>query len=125
YKGLRLSTLFTFSVGNDVRWGTQATAINFASTASGENKMDIVMNRWTPEHPTNQPRAVYGDPNQNNLISSFYVYDGSYLRLKNIFLSYSLPQQFISRSHFLKRCEITVSATNLLTFTKYPGPNPE
>jgi len=125
YKGLSLTALFTYSAGNDLRWSTLSTNINYSSIVAGENKMDLALERWTPEKPTNIPRAVYGDPNSNNLISSFYVYDGSYLRLKNISLNYSLPATLLQKSGFVKNVEINASATNLLTFTKYPGANPE
>ena len=125
YKNLRLSALFTYSIGNDLRWSVQAAAITFQSQASSENKMSMAMDRWTPEKPTNQPRAVYGDPNQNYLVSSFFVYDASFLRLKNINLGYALPKSLLQKSGFIKNVEFNASATNLLTFTKYPGPNPE
>lgn len=125
YRNLRLTAQFNYSVGNDLRWGTQMTQINFATQGSGENKWDIVMNRWTPENPTDQPRAVYGDPNGNALISSYYVHDASFLRLNNLYLEYGLPQSLLDRSGFLDRVQFYVSARNLLTFTRYPGPNPE
>lgn len=125
YKGLSLTTLFTYSAGNDLRWSTLSTNVNYGSIVAGENKMDIALNRWRPEKPSDIPRAVYGDPNSNNLISSFYVYDGSYLRLKNISLNYILPEKILKQTGFVKRVELNVSATNLLTFTKYPGADPE
>jgi TonB-dependent starch-binding outer membrane protein SusC len=124
YKGFRISGLFTYSVGNDLRWGTLSQGINFSSPAQ-ENKIAIVMNRWTPQNPTNQPRVVYGDPNANNRVSSFYVYDASYLRLKNLHVSYTLPQRLLGRTGFIKNAMIYVSGTNLLTITDYPGANPE
>ncbi len=125
YKGVRLSALFTYVAGNDLRWGTLATNVNYLSVGSSENKLAIALDRWTPEKPSDIPRAVYGDPNSNNLISSYYVYDGSYLRLKNISLNYLIPLKVLQKTGFLRSVEINASATNLLTFTKYPGLNPE
>ncbi len=125
YKGLSLIALFTYSIGNDLRWSTLSVNVNYSAVGAGENKMDMALDRWTPTNPTNIPRAVYGDPNQNNLISSFYVYDASYLRLKNISLAYSIPQSLLKKTGFVKTIEVNASGTNLLTFTKYPGPNPE
>ena len=78
-----------------------------------------------PENPTDQPRAVYLDPNDNDAISSFYVHDASFLRLRNINISYSLPAKLLERTKFLKSVMFNVSATNLLLFTKYPGADPE
>lgn len=124
YKGIRLSSLFVYSIGNDLRWGTQAQAVNFSSAAL-ENKMAIVLDRWTPEHGGSLPRAVYGDPNGNGKVSSFYIYDASFLRLKNVHLSYNLPSEMLSRTRFIKTAMVFVSGTNLLTITKYPGANPE
>lgn len=125
YKGFTLNALFTYSVGNDIRWGTMATNVNYTNIAAGENKMDLALNRWRPDAPSNIPRAVYGDPNSNNLISSFYVYDGSFLRLKNVTLAYSLPKTLLAKTGFIKNVEVSATATNLFTITNYPGPNPE
>lgn len=125
YKNLRLNALFTYSVGNDMNWTAQAAAITFQSAASSENKLAIAMNRWTPERPTNQPRAVYGDPNSNYFGSSFFVYDASFLRLKNLHLAYSLPAKLLHKTGFVKNLEVSVSGTNLLTITSYPGADPE
>lgn len=124
FRGFRLSTLFTYSIGNDLRWGTQATGINIFNIGS-ENKLAMIMNRWTPQNPTNQPRVVYGDPNGNNRVTDFYVYDGSYLRMKSLYLSYTFPERLLSRTKVVKSAELYVSGTNLFTVTKYPGANPE
>jgi TonB-linked SusC/RagA family outer membrane protein len=125
YKNFRLNALFTYSIGNDLNWTAQASAITFQSQASSENKMIMALDRWTPERPTNQPRAVYGDPNANYFGSSFFVYDASFLRLKNLNIVYALPAKLLQRTKFIKNLEINGSATNLLTFTKYPGMDPE
>jgi TonB-dependent starch-binding outer membrane protein SusC len=124
YKGLKLSLLFTYSVGNDIRWGTESSNITF-STSGSENKLLSVLNRWTPDNPTNQPRAVYLDPNINWRVSSYYVHDGSYVRLKNIYMSYDLPNKLIQKIQFIKAASFFASGTNLFTITKYPGANPE
>lgn len=124
YKGLRLSSLFTYVVGNDLRWGTESSNINFGSQAQ-ENKLATVLNRWTPTNPTNQPRAVFLDPNNNRRISSYYVHKGTYLRLKNLYLSYDFPAKLLKKAAFLKTVSVYASGTNLFTFTKYPGANPE
>lgn len=125
YKNFRLNALFTYSVGNDLNWTAQAAAITFQSQASSENKLAIAMNRWTPENPTNQPRAVYGDPNSNYFGSSYFVYDASFLRLKNLTIAYALPAKLLQKTRFIKNIEINASGTNLLTFTSYPGADPE
>jgi len=125
YKNLRLNALFTYSIGNDLNWTAQAAAITFQSAASSENKLAMAMNRWTPERPTNQPRAIYGDPNSNFFGSSYFVHDASFLRLKNLNIAYALPSKLLQKTRFIKNIEINASGTNLLTFTRYPGADPE
>jgi TonB-dependent starch-binding outer membrane protein SusC len=87
-----------------------------------------VLDRWTPTNTnTDVPRAVTGDPNNNARISSRYIEDGSYMRLKNLTVGYSLPQT--SLNNFVKgsirSLRIYVSATNLFTITNYSGYDPE
>lgn len=125
YKSFSLSTLFNFSVGNDLHWFNQARSINFANSYFGENKTTEVLNAWTPENPTDQPRVVYGDPNNNDRISSYYVYDASYLRLKTVNLQYSFPNETLKKFGFLNSAAVYVTGQNLLTFTNYPGADPE
>jgi TonB-dependent starch-binding outer membrane protein SusC len=74
---------------------------------------------------TNVPRAVNGDPNSNfSRVSDRYIEDGSYLRLKNIVLGYTLPAS-VSQSMAIRNLRVYVQAQNLLTFTKYSGYDPE
>ncbi|WP_114779189.1 SusC/RagA family TonB-linked outer membrane protein [Botryobacter ruber] len=125
FKGISLSALFTYSIGNDLRWDAQRNGINVASTFTSENRTVDILNRWTPENPTDQPRVVYLDPNQNSRISSFYVHDASYLRLRNINLSYTLPKALLSKTKFIRTASVYGIATNIWTLTNYPGADPE
>jgi hypothetical protein len=89
------------------------------------NKLREVMDFWSPTHKTNtQVRANFNDPNDNNRISSFFVENASFLRVKNLQLGYSLPAAWLSPVN-IKRIRIYLSANNLLTFTKYKGYDPE
>lgn len=64
------------------------------------------------------------DPNQNEgKASSWYIEDGSYLRMKNIQLGVSLPKKWLDKT-FISKCRFYVSGQNLLTFTKYEGFDP-
>ena len=67
------------------------------------------------------PKAEYGDPIGNSRFSDRWIEDGSYLRLRNITLSYDLPLKL----SFIKASEVYVSGINLFTFTKYKGLDPE
>ncbi|GAB2572293.1 SusC/RagA family TonB-linked outer membrane protein [Spirosoma areae] len=87
-----------------------------------------VLRAWTPTNTnTDVPRAVDGDPNANSRTSDRFIEDGSYLRLKNLSVGYSIPAatlQSFSRGT-LSRVRLYVASTNLLTFTKYTGYDPE
>ncbi|QKG80673.1 SusC/RagA family TonB-linked outer membrane protein [Tenuifilum thalassicum] len=85
-----------------------------------------VLDRWTGEGTSNShPRVTIDDPNQNYFkVSDFYVEDGSFLRLKNVTLGYTLPTS-ISQKVKVQKLRVFVTGTNLLTFTKYSGFDPE
>uniref|UniRef100_UPI003EBE50F5 SusC/RagA family TonB-linked outer membrane protein n=1 Tax=Cellulophaga fucicola TaxID=76595 RepID=UPI003EBE50F5 len=126
YKGFSLSTFFTFSIGNDLDAFGLARGTNFASTFIGENKINTVLNAWTPENTnTDIPRVVYFDPNNNDRVSSHYVYDASYLRLKTVNLSYNFSKHLIDQLKGIDRISVYVTAQNLFTITNYPGADPE
>jgi len=87
-----------------------------------------VLNAWTPSNTnTEMPRAVSGDPNRNGRLSSRWIEDGSYLRLKNVIVGYTLPTTTLTSltNSTIKRLRLFVSTTNLLTFTGYKGYDPE
>ncbi|MCF4102215.1 TonB-dependent receptor [Gillisia sp. M10.2A] len=125
FKQLTLSAQFSYSVGNDLLWFAQTRNINFQSSFFAENKITDVLNAWTPENPTNQPRMVYRDPNSNGRLSSYYVHDASYLRLNTLNLRYNFPKQILDKLSFVKSLAVYGIAQNVLTFTKYPGANPQ
>lgn len=70
------------------------------------------------------PRAIFTDPNKNTGVSDRFVEDGSYLKIKNITIGYSLPKRLIQRAK-IQTARIYLSAQNLVTFTKYSGFDPE
>lgn len=84
-----------------------------------------MLSRWTGEgSSTKYPIFIIGDTSDNWLSSDLYVHDASYLRLKNIELGYTLPQN-ITRRVFIEKLRIYVAAENLFTFTEYWGYDPE
>ena len=86
------------------------------------NQSVSVLNRWQYDgHMTDVPRAVWSDPTGNSSFSSRWIEDGSYLRLKNITLSYKIPQQVL----MFRDAEFFITGNNLLTFSKYLGYDPE
>ena len=121
YKNFDLTIFLQGSYGNDIfnanRMYTEAMSII-------QNQSSAVLGRWTGEGTSNNiPRAIYGDPNQNSRVSDRYIEDGSYLKIKNINLSYTLPKAVFGQN--FNSVKIFVSAQNLVTWTKYSGFDPE
>jgi len=86
------------------------------------NVLEFWINRWTPENPSaNLPRV--GGQN-NEVVSTFYVQDASYLRLKNFEVGYSLPQSILEKLN-VEKFRIFVGGQNLLTFTGLENFDPE
>jgi hypothetical protein len=81
--------------------------------------------RWTkPGDIATHPKAVFGGNKNSNKISSRYLEDGSYLRLRNVMFGYDLPKNFLSRIK-VASARVFVSGDNLWTLTKYSGMDPE
>jgi TonB-linked SusC/RagA family outer membrane protein len=118
-KGLELYFLFTFQTGNYI-YNEAYQTLSYPTTES--NVSPDLMNGWKPENPTQIP-LLWNSP-MNGRNSSRFLYDGSYLRLKNVQLAYYLPKN-ISEKMYLSSMKFFVIAQNLATFTKYPGQDPE
>ncbi|MGI4741550.1 MAG: SusC/RagA family TonB-linked outer membrane protein [Janthinobacterium lividum] len=92
---------------------------------SNGNSSTRVLGRWTGAGTsTDVPRAIAGDPNQNLRVSSYFVEDGSYVRLKVLTLGYNFAKPLISRFGG-QTLRVYVTAQNLVTLTKYTGFDPE
>jgi TonB-linked SusC/RagA family outer membrane protein len=129
YKNWSANIFFQWSYGNDI---LNANRIVFESTggyALNYNQFASYANRWTPDNPTNDiPRARYnlkGDAGSSNpRPSSRVIEDGSFLRLKTISVAYNLPKSVLKKVK-LNNVALTVSAQNIITWTKYSGMDPE
>jgi hypothetical protein len=87
-----------------------------------------VLDAWTPTNTnTDVPRAASSDPNQNARPSTRFLEDGSFLRLKNVMLGYTIPDKSLQSltKGVVKTFRIYVSAQNILTITNYTGYDPE
>jgi TonB-dependent starch-binding outer membrane protein SusC len=123
FRGVDLSAFLQFSYGNDIYNGIRTYADQFGSF--WDNHTTRALDRWTPDNPSNtEPRAVWGDPNSNTRTSSRFIEDGSYMRLKNVVLGYSLPAEMAQRTGF-RRVRAYVQGQNLITWTNYTGFDPE
>jgi TonB-dependent starch-binding outer membrane protein SusC len=121
YKSFDLITFLQGSQGNDVY-----NALKEQTSRGGRDNMNREnLNRWTGPGTSNTvPRVIYTDGNQNNRISSRFVEDASYLRVKNLQFGYTLPKNVSSRFQ-VDRLRIYMAANNLYTFTNYSGLDPE
>ena len=120
FKNFDLSFMFQWSYGNDIinigRYRYEGfVGYNNVST-------DYWRNRWTEERPGNRYPSLNGEGKTE--MSSYYVEDGSYLRLKNLTVGYTLPAH-ITRKIGLSHLRIYVTAENLFTCTGYSGYDPE
>lgn len=122
YKGIDLGFFFQYSYGNDIYNNTRAFTEGMNSVFG---QSAAVLDRWTTANTdTDIPRAAFGDPNNNRRVSTRWIEDGSYLRLKTATLGYNLPKQWVTTAH-LQNVRIYLAGQNLLTFTKYKGLDPE
>lgn len=123
FKGFDLSVLMQGVYGvkyfvND--WGT----IPFVQGAPPTTNW---LNAWSPTNPsTTMPRLYWGfnAPQSLTRPSTFFLQDGSYLRVKNLVLGYTIPAS-ITKHVGIDRLRVYFSGDNLFTFTKYPGLDPE
>ncbi len=119
YRRITLSAEFGYSVGN---MAYNAVRRNLESMDYFYNQSQAVLNRWQIEgQPAALPRAAYGDPSGNNLFSDRWLEDASYLKLRNLSLSY----RFNNLLGVLRSGSIFVAAENLYTWTNYLGSDPE
>ena len=123
YKNFNLSFVFQFSQG------AKAAVYNMMSDMYGYigNNIypELYGKTWSPENPdARYARLVYTDPSKNSRFSDRYIYETSYLRLKNITFSYNLPQNFLKKIN-VQSAMLFVSGSNIWTVTQWPGIDPE
>ncbi len=131
YRGIDLSFLFQFSVGNEIFNHSRAHYENLGWSRIGTgfplpdgNNHVLARNRWQePGDVTDIPRASLVNGNWREY-SSRWLEDGSFVRLKTLNLGYNFPQELVTRIR-LNNLRIYVQGQNLLTFTNYTGADPE
>ncbi|MDR0989422.1 MAG: SusC/RagA family TonB-linked outer membrane protein [Prevotellaceae bacterium] len=120
YKGFSLAAEFAYSKGNKA-YNAVRRALESVSTFG--NQSIAVVNRWSLEgQHTDMPRAQWGDPLDNNAFSSRWIEDASFVRMRNVTLSYNFDKKFLN---FFRSGTVYVTGENLLTWTKYLGMDPE
>ena len=122
YKDIDFSVLFSGSLGQDIMDVTRRLDV------SSVNVPQEFMKRWHGEGTSNtMPRFCYpGDDMNGNWkkVSDLYVHNGSFARIKNMQIGYTLPKN-LTRKFFVDRLRLYVAAENLLTLTSYKGLDPE
>jgi hypothetical protein len=121
YKNFDLSIFLQFSWGNDIFNGTR----RYIEIQKTNNQSVAVLNRWRePGDITSIPRATNLDPNENNRVSSRFVEDGSYLKIKSLKLTYNFDLRRINKIK-LSQANLFLQAQNLFTITNFSGMDPE
>lgn len=122
YKGFDINVFFQGVFGNEI---LNLIRRDIEGMAGLSNQSLVVIDRFTPLTPSNTvPRATSPDPNSNRRISDRFIEDGSFIRLKNITLGYTLPGN-IAQAIKLQSLRLYASAQNLKTWTDYTGYDPE
>ena len=128
WKNLSFDMMWQGVAGNKIAYvGKQMILTNVEGNF---NRAADILNAWSEKNPhTSIPILSKNDPNNNiGTPSSWYLEDGSYVRLKNITLGYDLTSLMRRLPHFADRnssCSVYVTGENLLTLTKYSGMDPE
>jgi len=138
FKGFDLNLFFTGVSGNDIlnqtRYQNESplggpytnrliSAANFAVPSSVNIADAQTVKLLNPGTTIYRPSSA--DANGNVRLSQWQVEDGSYLKLKNVRLSYRVPAKYLSYTHVLRGAIITAQAQNVFTITKYTGYDPE
>ncbi|AWW00859.1 TonB-dependent receptor [Arcticibacterium luteifluviistationis] len=121
YKSFDMTFLFDGVAGNKILNGTRYRG--YFDTEG--NYLADALNGWTPSNTnTDVPRNTQTDPGYNRRFSDFYLEDGSFFRLKNVQVGYSIKNEALSKIG-MTRARIYVSSQNLFTLSKYTGYYPE
>lgn len=123
YKGFDLSASFQGTIGNDIYNAAKGTL----SVPGYQNALaDAYTKAWKQEGDNAiYPRITTNNDNNNYRASSFMVEDGSYLRLQNLQIGYTLPKKLMAKLNYLKSARIYMTAQNLFTLTGYSGLDPD
>jgi len=128
FKGFELTTLFTFAIGGNIYDGSAKRQLGVVTDWNIRTDM---ANRWRkPGDIADFPRLTMNSNNypglssEWNYNSTMFLYDASFARLRELTLAYAIPANF-SQKFGLRNARIFATGMNLLTFTKYPGGDPE
>lgn len=120
YKNFDASMFFQGTQGNEIYNGVKM----WLYRTDRQNMSPDLLNAWTPQNTGSSiPRNAFGDPNNNIRPSSYFLEDGSYFRLKNIQVGYTMPESVINKLT-ISKMRLYVTANNVFTVTDYSGFDP-
>lgn len=116
YKNIDFSSSAFASIGNEI-------VRNYERNQPFVNRRSAVLDRWIGPNSSNENPRVSAGANPNGLFSDYYVEDGSYVRIQNIQIGYTFPDEVLNSIN-IKKLRIYGSVNNVHTFTKYSGYDP-
>jgi hypothetical protein len=131
YKAWDINLYFYGSYGNKILNYVESNLESLARRGGvGSENVNVVYyeNHWTPTNPSNRYARAVGTPGDNssinNVPSSVWIENGSFIKLKNLSIGYTLPASLLNRFS-ISRIRIYASSQNLFVITKYTGLDPE
>ena len=123
YKGFEFTTLFNYKIGGTL-YDMGYQLITHSGIYSGLNLHVDVLDHWTPENPDSKNPGMNSFNYNGNITSSRYLFDTTYLRLRNLVFSYNLPSEICSKAK-MKQCKVSFIGQNLFTIYNGKGFDPE
>lgn len=117
YKGFDASANFYAAVGQEI-------VRNYERQQPFANQLDYVINRWVGEGTAEDYPRLTSGATRNNEFSDYYVEDGSFLRLRNVQIGYTLPNSLTQKAK-IQSVRFYIAGNNLYTFTRYLGYDPD
>jgi len=117
WKGFDISANFYAAVGQEI-------IRNYERQQPYANQLAYTINRWSGPNSNNEQARLTTDLTRNNVFSSFYVEDGSFLRLRNVQLGYTFDPKWVTKRG-MRNIRFYVAANNLFTLTRYMGFDPD
>jgi TonB-linked SusC/RagA family outer membrane protein len=117
YKGFDVSAMIYSAIGQEI-------IRNFERQQPYANQLGYVIDRWTGPGSTNEHPRLTTEATRNNIFSSYFVENGSFARLKNIQIGYTIPGKIL-RKIKVESLRFYLAGNNLLTLTRYQGFDPD
>ena len=119
WKNIDFNMFWAGRFGNKILNEVRKNTLNF-----NVDNIPADVTPWTWDNPSTEYPRMYANSTDNNKASDRFLESGSFFRLKNVQLGYTLPQELTSKA-YIQKVRVYVSGTNLLTFTKYKGYDPD